>query len=43
MVQIGFPSAELRDKHRAGLTNAFARLEQAIEERVSPLRQADSS
>src|SRR5215218_128794 len=35
--------AELRDEHRAGLPNAFARLEQAIEERVSPLRQADSS
>src|SRR5215210_1203920 len=31
MVQRGFPSAELRDEHRAGLTNAFARLEQAIE------------
>src|SRR5215218_1207245 len=39
MVQRGFPSAELRDEHRAGLTNAFARLEQAIEERASPLRQ----
>jgi uncharacterized protein YndB with AHSA1/START domain len=32
MVQRGFPSAELRDEHRAGLPNAFARLEQAIEE-----------
>src|SRR5918994_2733963 len=30
MVQRGFPSAELRDEHRAGLPNAFARLEQAI-------------
>jgi Uncharacterized conserved protein (DUF2277) len=43
MVQRGFPSAELRDEHRAGLPNAFARLEQVIEERVSPLKQADSS
>jgi uncharacterized protein YndB with AHSA1/START domain len=32
MVQRGFPSAELRDEHRAGLPNAFARLEQAVEE-----------
>jgi hypothetical protein len=32
MVQRGFPSAELRDEHRAGLPNAVARLEQAIEE-----------
>jgi hypothetical protein len=32
MVQRGFPSAELRDEHRAGLPNAFARLEQATEE-----------
>jgi uncharacterized protein YndB with AHSA1/START domain len=31
MVQRGFPSGELRDEHRAGLPNAFARLEQAIE------------
>jgi uncharacterized protein YndB with AHSA1/START domain len=31
MVQRGFPSAELRDEHRAGLPNAFARLEQAVE------------
>jgi uncharacterized protein YndB with AHSA1/START domain len=31
MVQRGFPSAELRDEHRAGLPNAFARLERAIE------------
>ncbi len=30
--QRGFPSVELRDEHRAGLPNAFARLEQAIEE-----------
>jgi len=27
-----FPSAELRDEHQAGLPNAFARLEQAIQE-----------
>jgi uncharacterized protein YndB with AHSA1/START domain len=32
MVQRGFPSAELRDEHRAGLPNAFARLEQAVEQ-----------
>jgi hypothetical protein len=32
MVQRGFPSAEFRDEHGAGLPNAFARLEQAIEE-----------
>jgi Activator of Hsp90 ATPase homolog 1-like protein len=31
MVQRGFPSAELRDEHRAGLPNAFARLHQAVE------------
>ena len=30
--QRGFSSAEFRDEHRAGLPNAFARLEQAIEE-----------
>ena len=42
MVQRGLPIDELRDEHRAGLPNAFARLEQAIEERVSPLKQADS-
>jgi hypothetical protein len=32
MVQRRFPSAELRHEHRAGLPNATARLEQAIEE-----------
>jgi uncharacterized protein YndB with AHSA1/START domain len=32
MVQRGFPSAELRDEHRAGLPKAFARLERAVEE-----------
>jgi hypothetical protein len=42
MVQRGFPSAKLRDEHRDGLPNAFVRLEQAIEERVSPPGQADS-
>jgi hypothetical protein len=26
------PTAELRDEHRVGLPNAFARLEQAIKE-----------
>jgi hypothetical protein len=32
MIQRGLPTAELRDEHRAGLPNAFARLEQAIKE-----------
>jgi uncharacterized protein YndB with AHSA1/START domain len=31
MVQRGLPTAELREEHRAGLPNAFARLERAIE------------
>jgi hypothetical protein len=43
MVQRGFPSAELRDEHRAGFPTAFARLEQTTEELVSPLRQGDPS
>jgi uncharacterized protein YndB with AHSA1/START domain len=30
MVHRGFPSAELRDEHRAGLPTVFARFEQAI-------------
>jgi uncharacterized protein YndB with AHSA1/START domain len=30
MVQKGFPSAELRDEHRAGVPNALARLERAV-------------
>jgi Activator of Hsp90 ATPase homolog 1-like protein len=30
MVQRGLPTAELREEHRVGLPNAFARLEQAI-------------
>lgn len=32
MIQRGLPTAELRDEHRAGVPNAFTRLEQAIEE-----------
>jgi uncharacterized protein YndB with AHSA1/START domain len=32
MIQRGFPNAALRDEHRAGLPNAFARLEQAVKE-----------
>ena len=32
MIQRGLPTAELRDEHRAGVPDAFARLEQAIEE-----------
>jgi uncharacterized protein YndB with AHSA1/START domain len=32
MIQRAFPSAELRDEHRAGLANAFARLEQVVQE-----------
>jgi hypothetical protein len=31
MIQRGLPTAELREEHRAGLPNAFARLERAIE------------
>jgi uncharacterized protein YndB with AHSA1/START domain len=32
MIQRGLPTAELRDEHRAGVPDALARLEQAIEE-----------
>jgi Activator of Hsp90 ATPase homolog 1-like protein len=32
MIQRGLPTAELREEHRVGLPNAFARLEQVIEE-----------
>ena len=32
MIHKGFPSAELRDEHRAGLPAVFARFEQAIEQ-----------
>ena len=32
MIQRGLPTAELRDEHRAGVPNAFTRLEQAIQE-----------
>jgi uncharacterized protein YndB with AHSA1/START domain len=42
MIQRGLPTAELRDEHRAGVPDAFARLEQAIEE-SSRLRQGDPS
>lgn len=31
MIQRGLPTAELREEHRVGLPNAFARLEQVIE------------
>jgi uncharacterized protein YndB with AHSA1/START domain len=31
MIQRGLPTAELREEHRAGLPNAFARLQRAIE------------
>jgi uncharacterized protein YndB with AHSA1/START domain len=31
MIHRGLPTAELRDEHQAGVPNAFARLEQAIE------------
>jgi uncharacterized protein YndB with AHSA1/START domain len=42
MIQRGLPTAELRDEHRAGVPDAFARLEQAIEE-SSRLRHGDPS
>jgi uncharacterized protein YndB with AHSA1/START domain len=32
MIQRGLPTAELREEHRVGLPNAFARLEQAIKQ-----------
>jgi uncharacterized protein YndB with AHSA1/START domain len=32
MIQRGLPTAELRDEHRSGVPDAFARLERAIEE-----------
>ena len=32
MIQRGLPTAELREEHRAGVPDAFARLEHAIEE-----------
>jgi uncharacterized protein YndB with AHSA1/START domain len=32
MIQRGLPTAELRDEHRAGVPDAFTRLEQAIHE-----------
>jgi Activator of Hsp90 ATPase homolog 1-like protein len=30
MIQRGFPTAELRDEHRVGLPNTFARLARAV-------------
>jgi uncharacterized protein YndB with AHSA1/START domain len=35
MTQRGLPTAELRKEHRAGVPNAFARLEQAIKKQAS--------
>jgi hypothetical protein len=32
MIHSALPTAERRDEHRAGVPNAFARLEQAIQE-----------
>jgi hypothetical protein len=32
MIQRGLPTAELREEHRVGLPNAFARLEQAMKQ-----------
>jgi hypothetical protein len=32
MIQSGLPTAELRDEHRAGVPDAFTRLEEAIQE-----------
>ena len=34
MIQRGLPTAELRREHLAGVPNAFARLERAIEKRT---------
>jgi hypothetical protein len=31
VIQSGLPTAELRDEHRAGVPDAFTRLEQAIQ------------
>ena len=41
MTQRGLPTAELREEHRAGVPNAFARLEQAIEANPSERRGRD--
>ena len=35
VVQRGFPSAEVRDFHKAGLPNAFDRVERFVRRRVS--------
>jgi uncharacterized protein YndB with AHSA1/START domain len=40
MIQRGLPTAELREEHRAGVPDALARIEQAIEESSRP-RQTD--
>ena len=40
MIHRGLPTAELREEHGAGVPDAFARLEQAIEESARP-RQGD--
>jgi hypothetical protein len=32
MIQRGLPTPELREEHRGGVPDAFARLEQAIKE-----------
>jgi hypothetical protein len=31
IIQSGFPTPELRDEHRRGVPNAFARLKRAIQ------------
>jgi uncharacterized protein YndB with AHSA1/START domain len=36
VIQRGLPTAELRDEHRAGVLDAFARLEQMIERSPTP-------
>ena len=42
MIHRGLPTAELREEHRAGVPDAFTRLEQAIEQSRA-LRQGDPS
>jgi uncharacterized protein YndB with AHSA1/START domain len=36
MIQLGFPTAELREEHERGVPNAFARLETLIQLRRTP-------
>jgi hypothetical protein len=36
MIHRGLPTAELREEHGAGVPNAFARLERAIERSLTP-------